>query len=246
MAKATTVAMGVRCCYRLIRSLNGSTIVISKTSDGYYSNGGGIYASAGTRLSVTNSNIIGNQIEYDGFGGGIGAGVDVDISIRGSRIAENSVGYRGRGGAIATKANNTLVIEGTTISGNSAVDYGQGDGISAYSSSSYIRRTSILNNSSNSCGRISSISGNLTVIDSTIANNFVTYAYEFGYSGGGISDFGVTLCNSIVTGNSAERDSGLSLFGNSNILNDIVVGNKANSLPFGPDIFGVITLSKWA
>ena len=94
--------------------LDGSTVRDSVS--GYDGNGGGIYASQGSRVTIANSAIVGNVgggLYY--LGGGI-AGNNTALVVRNSSFDDNIGG--GGGGAIVLTNGSSLSMEDSTATGN--------------------------------------------------------------------------------------------------------------------------------
>ena len=90
--------------------MTGCTISDSYTS---YEPGGGIFAADNSRLTITDSSIVGNQAFGD-VGGGIATGANVALTVRDSQFFDNFSYYGG--GAIDLSG--SLSMEDSTVSRN--------------------------------------------------------------------------------------------------------------------------------
>jgi hypothetical protein len=217
--------------------------------------GGGIWASDGSRVTITGSELTSNRAAQ--VGGAIHALGDVQLTVRDSVLSSNAAGSLYGGGGALFMGGGTLLVEDSTFRGNS----GNGDGgaILLDGGTGTIIRSAILENRANgeassTGGGISLTSSFLSIHDSTIAGNAEFGGEYFGH-GGGISAAGSDLVirNTTLTGNTAHDSdhpdpdadpfgSGGAIWatGRLDIANSIVAGNSATN---GPDITGTITLS---
>jgi filamentous hemagglutinin family protein len=190
-------------------NLSGLTITNGQgTSYGY---GGGVYAYAGSNLTIADSTISNNTSYY---GGGIyssddstygDTSVSNNLTITNSTISGNSATYGGgiyhnlsASSSTNTSFFNNLTVTNSTISGNTAT-YG-GGGIYNYGS--------YYNYSGNG-----SFQNNLTITNSTISGNSAdSYGggiYDYGYySGNGSFQNDLTAVHSTISGNSADSYGG--------------------------------------
>ena len=221
---------------------------------GYYLNvgtGGGIYAGAGTRLTITDSTIAGNEASV--AGGGIASGVDATVTIRNSDITGNEATYGG--GGISTVRSH-LVLEGSLVSGNECNprEDSAGGGIEINYGSATISRSTIAENSASSGGGIYSFDGAVLVDSSTIVANEAASGRVVSVGGAIASSGDLIVRNNTLTGNLANgyyggyggaiyarTGSGL------DIANSIVTGNRVGSGPAysaaDVDISGAIIVS---
>jgi predicted outer membrane repeat protein len=170
-------------------TIDGLSISGGAVSD----NGGGIYASLDTTLTVSNSEISGNSARYN-YGGGIYGGGTLTVS--NTTVSGNSSNL---GGGIF--GGGTLTVSNTTIFGNSAAT--AAGGIYGAGGTLTVSNTTIFGNSSPYGGGIYGSGGTLTVSYSTGSGNSASY-------GGGIFGAGtVTISNSTVSGNSASYGGGI-------------------------------------
>ncbi|NNJ12793.1 HYR domain-containing protein [Chloroflexales bacterium ZM16-3] len=179
------------------------TTVISNTSATF---GGGINNSGGT-LTVRQSTINGNSGH---LGGGIVNQTAYGGSILGTLImtdtvVSNNMSPQGQGGGLYTSGPTTLTD--STIISNTA---NSGGGIATLGTDQVdpilMTRTQVLNNTADAYGGMD-IRSNLTMIDSTVANNSAAQVGGLGTLGG--PTYTVTMEGSAVTGNSATQIGGL-------------------------------------
>lgn len=179
--------------FRIIEIASGANLSLNNltVSDGTADLGGGIF-NAGT-LTVNNSTISGNTVEYEG-GGIYNRG---DLSIINSTISGNStdlftVGY---GGGIRNFTSGDLSITNSTISDNTAI---VGGGIYIDNNTVMVTNSTISGNTATNDGGGIYADDDLSIINSTISNNTA------GDDGGGIYyGFNLILTNSIIAGNAA-------------------------------------------
>ena len=115
--------------------------------------GGGIYAASGSRLTLTNSSIVGNTSsgpDAGGVGGGIAAGSGVTLTIRDSEISGN-VGLYG-GGGVFLRSGGTLVMEDSEVVGNDSSVDGFGGDLLLVNATASITRSTISNNNAEYSG----------------------------------------------------------------------------------------------
>jgi len=164
--------------------------------------GGGIF-NAGT-LIVNYSTISGNVANY---GGGIYNDTSGTLILAGSTVSGNTANVDGGG----LENGGTLTVDASTFSANSAT-YG-GGGLFTYLGTVTIQNGSVFGgdpntgqgNTANYGGGIAVWSGNLSLTDSTISGNTVSWV------GGAIrngSDGTVIISTSTISNNSAEWDGG--------------------------------------
>ena len=173
--------------------------VVDSNRTYYYGTQGGGIATFGP-TTITNSDISGNTAASggDGGGGGLFIAPNASATITGSRVVDNNTfGYFGADGA-GIWVDGQLTLSNSTISGNwngGAEGGGLGGGIH--------------------------VSGEATIIQSTIVNNTASAYYElYSYDwhpgvGGGLSNTGTTqIVNSTISGNRGSYGGGVA-----NILN---------------------------
>ena len=152
-------------------------------------NGGGIWT-AGTTLTVTNSNISGNVASGDG-GGIYNAGT---LTLTNVTITDNQASDSG--GGIRNRSDATLTMTGSTVSNNTADGFAGG----IYNKDAMTLNNSTIsgNTATSDGGGIRNEPGELTLNNSTVTNNTTG-----GNGGGGIDNPGgtVRMANSIVGGN---------------------------------------------
>jgi CSLREA domain-containing protein len=183
--------------------------------------GGGIL-NAGA-LTLSNSVVSGNKVEYPHVGAGIYT--TGQLTLANSTVSGN-YSQEGSGGGIYA-VGGTVTLTNSTVSENSA-SVGSGGGIVNKSGTLSVVNSTIRSNSSYDGGGISN-SGTLTLTNSTVSGNSVRY------NGGGISNGGtLTLTNSTVSGNSAgDNGGGIDNGGALTIINSTVSGNIAESFDSG-------------
>ena len=170
--------------------------------------GGGIYASGGTSLALTDSTVSGNSIigsdQGLAWGGGIGS-YGATVTLTNSTVSGNSItGYLGRGAGIASYAiggRGAISLTDSTVSGNTADRSfgGYGGGISATT---------------------------VTLTDSTVSGND---AGGGGTQGGGIHAVVAIVTGSTISGNDADKGGGI--FASAMNVSDTVVSD--NNADFG-------------
>jgi parallel beta-helix repeat protein len=148
-----------------------STVIEEFTlTNGYNgSQGGGIFISAGSVLTIRNNIISNNSTGSVGDGGGIYI-TDSSPLITDNTLSANSAGTSGDGDAIAIINNSSPQIERNTLINNTATNSGSCIYIYGYGSSISPR---ILNNiiAKNASNGIESYYGNPTIINNTISDN---------------------------------------------------------------------------
>jgi hypothetical protein len=187
--------------------------------------GGAVFTRWGI-VTVTNCTFSGN-VAWNTSGGAL-HGRSSTINITGSTFNANSSNQGGFGGAIwvdgvtpiASGAGGTLQISATTFTGNSSRNQGGAIGFYLYpeqSESATLNTVSVIGNqvldSSGTFlgtrafgGGISGDRGDVTIVNSTVANNLVRSTASGG-SGGGLSftaNGTVTIVNTTISGNRAE------------------------------------------
>jgi hypothetical protein len=171
--------------------LSHLTLTHGKASgSGAVASGGGLLASAGSNVTVSNCLLVGNSANYQGAGIAA-AGI---LTVSNSRLTGNT-SEAGYGAGLCAVTGSSVTVSGSTLANN----YGyQGGGILTYTASSVTVSDSVLMaNSAANAGGISA-GGSVTVIRSTLMYNRVVF------NGGGIFAAGsVTVSDSFLEGNSA-------------------------------------------
>ncbi|MBW4685934.1 MAG: right-handed parallel beta-helix repeat-containing protein [Komarekiella atlantica HA4396-MV6] len=211
---------------------------------GSFDIGGGGILNAGT-LTVSDSTISGNSVEYQG-GGIYSSGT---LTIRNSTITNNvSGGYAGGGGIFNT--GNLTVNDSIINDNNGGYDrYSDGSGGIYNSGNATVTNSTISNNSARFGGGIYNSSGTLTLNNSTISSNSAEFAsgifntatatvtnstisdnYADG-TGGCISNSGtLTLISSTVTNNSAIFGGGILNNGTLTVSNSTISSNAGGGI----------------
>lgn len=178
-----------------IVTFTGLTIRDGKES---VNDGGGIYGSFGSRITINNSTVTSNT---SGIGGGIYSYNNSNFTLNNSMVVSNTAAF---GGGIYGYDDSSITLNNSTVSANTA---NKGGGIYGDNSSDFlINNSTIASNTANNGGGIySNFSSNVTIISSTVASN--TAAND----GGGIygDDTGYfTINNSTVVSNTATNNGG--------------------------------------
>ncbi len=210
----------------------------------YISNkaGRGIYNDYWGTLTLTNSTITGNTIDYSS-GGGIynqyaGTLTITNSTISGNKAHTDDIYTGGNGGGISNTG--TLTITNSTISGNTADGGGGIDNWGTLTlTNSTISGNTASGNTATFGGGIFS-DGTLTITNSTISGNTATY-------GGGIynQDGTLTVTNSTISGNTAGSAGGgiYNLYGTLTLTNSTISVNTAGSAGGGIENAGTLTLT---
>ena len=137
------------------------------------------------------------------MGGGIFAADGSRLSLVNSTLSGNYSYFSGAG--VATGKNVTLKVESCVLSGNTAYS-GGGGALSIHESSAVVTRSSIHDNRSETGGAgISLVKSNLSLSDSTVANNSGVWEFDDIHPGGsGLEIQGqstASVSNSTITGN---------------------------------------------
>ncbi|WP_367871915.1 choice-of-anchor Q domain-containing protein [Luteolibacter sp. Populi] len=188
--------------------VTGGTVTIASTtlSDNAADRGGAIHVSGGT-LAVTDSTFSNNQA--GGSGGAIAVVLGGTLTVKRSTISDNRA-YKS-GGGISNSG--TATIEDSTISGN-IVPLGP---LNGYAGGIVNGGFMIIRNCT--------ISGNRS---ESVSNTGLT-------GGGGIRNFGpLTIANSTITDNFADKAGGIMNEGPMDLSNTILAGNTVSL--YGPDI----------
>jgi CSLREA domain-containing protein len=191
--------------------MSGGTVTIASTtlSDNFATIGGAIHVSGGA-LAVTDSTLSNNQAGESG--GAIAVVLGGTLTVKRSTISDNRA-YK-TGGGISNSGFNTATIEDSTISGNIVP---QVVGINGFAGG--------INNGSFMVIRNCTISGNRS---EDVSGAGLT-------GGGAIRNFGVlTIANSTITDNFADKAGGIMNEGTLDLSNTILAGNRVSG--YGPDI----------
>jgi hypothetical protein len=198
-------------------TMNGTTLTLNNVRiEGNHAHAGsGLYQPGGT-LYVFNSRFIANVAETNGFGGAIG-------QIGGAAIISNTTfsgNTAGSGGAVGSLQISSLQVAASDFDGNIARLWGgaiylQDTTVDAsFTGSSFTNNQTLTTTLAFGGGAIWLTQGELTLANSTLANN------STGAKGGALGVFGgqATLTNVTVSGNSAKISGG-----GINIQNDGVI-----------------------
>ena len=212
-------------------SHNASTVYYNPSTGRDYFGSGGAISASGSTVEIVNSRLDDNDLATAGGAIYVHGG---SLTVRGSDITNNATHYGGGGGISAYDS--TVKIEGSSLSGNNAIHpfNERGGAISSSSGSVTILGTTIDNNSSQFGGGVSSFDGLLTIVDSTIVANFASGGDSIA-EGGGILTDSLVLRNSTITGNIAGQyesygGGGIFVRGSLDVANSIVSGNRAPPL----------------
>jgi predicted outer membrane repeat protein len=218
-------------------SLTGCTIADNSVGSfepddgGYYQGGGGIFADAGSRLTVADSVFFGNGAL--GRGGAIAGAANVSLVVRDSEFLSNGSYFTG--GAIWLSGG-SLVMTDCLAQGNSSENNG-GGAILLGGSTARIERSTIADGTTNEGAPgagILAIRSAVTLIGSTLAGN---YALGGGAAIYAVQESELVLRDTTVTGNVSAAGSGaIFATGRLEIANSIVAGNSS-------DVVGAITAS---
>ena len=170
----------------------GGNLLISgvTVSGGQQINNGGGFFNSGI-LTVNNSTISGNTVNFSSGSTGSGGGIfnfNGILTVNNSTISGNAAGFFG--GGIGTSSGGTVTVSNSTISGNTG-DIGGGI---ANRGTLSVSNSTISGNSANFGGGIgNAFGGTLTITNSTLSGNSAT-------SGGGIHNSNSTLniANTII------------------------------------------------
>jgi hypothetical protein len=148
-------------------------------------------------MTITDCKITNNSV---GSGGGDGGGINnyASLTITASTVANNTVGASGEGGGISNE--NILTVSGCTIAANSVGSGGNGGGISntigaTKSDNLTLANSTVAGNSAGSKGGGIYDLGNVTAVNTTIADNQVA----IGGTGGGLDIVYTTIFRTPVT-----------------------------------------------
>lgn len=183
--------------------------------------GAGILLEAGNTLTIANCRIDGNRVGT--HGGGIYSLGTVTISD--STISGNQAGHRFNGGGIYNGG--TITITNSTISGNNVIR-GSGGGIFNTAGGMVTIANSTISGNSLSIGGGAGIlneGGTVTITNSTMTDNFVTFFIPG--NGGGLANSNgtVNLRNSIVAKRFSGGDPGADIGGPINSQGYNLIGN---------------------
>lgn len=202
--------------------------------------GGGMYGNYGS-FYVLNSLVTNNSARNEGGGAHTGVGVTAFIN---SEVTHNRTGF-GSGGAV-NSAGGTLQIENSLFANNTAV--GAGGAISTYPHATVsVLRSSFEYNSAFGAGALS-ISGDITISESSISNNTAVYGgggLELLSSFEGTSTMTITgslIADNVATG-SQSGGGGMGVVGDVAIINSTISGNTAGLVGGGIKVHnGNVTL----
>jgi len=193
-----------------------------------FNDGGGLYVTSSSNITITNSTISSNSASNN-VGGGLFASSST-VAITNSSFNGNQ-GFNG-GGLFASSS--TVTITNSTISGNSAS--GSGGGIEAQFCILTITNSSFTNNSTSSVnngggGGLDAFMSTVTITNSPFTGNSSKY-------GGGLYSVAsntVTIEDSIFTGNSAQIGAALSTGGSDTVYlrRNTFTGNTASAVKGG-------------
>ncbi|MBS9395042.1 MAG: hypothetical protein HEQ29_18585 [Dolichospermum sp. LBC05a] len=233
--QATINASGLLNSDRVFQVLDGGQLSLQNvmvTGGNISSDGGGIRVDSNAALDLYNSTVTGNKASgFFNRGGGIyNSGF---VYLRNGSIVSNNIaaGDSSQEGGGIYNSGGTLIATNSTISNNEGGVYG--GGISTVSGSVTLINTTVRGNSAGNGGGINSNGTSVALLNTTISGNSANS------SGGGIyaSTNGVfNLINSTVTKNTAistEYGGGgiYSLSATVNLKNTIVAGNINSNAP---------------
>ncbi|MBO1055424.1 MAG: hypothetical protein HEQ27_02390 [Dolichospermum sp. JUN01] len=216
--QATINASGLLNSDRVFQVLDGGQLSLQNvmvTGGNISSDGGGIRVDSNAALDLYNSTVTGNKASgFFNRGGGIyNSGF---VYLRNGSIVSNNIaaGDSSQEGGGIYNSGGTLIATNSTISNNEGGVYG---------------------------GGISTVSGSVTLINTTVRGNSAG-------NGGGIRSNGtsVTLLNTTISGNSANSRGGgiyASTNGVFNLINSTVTKNTAISTEYGNGGGGIYSLS---
>ena len=168
--------------------------------------GGGIFISEASTVTITDSLITGNSATS--VGGGISTSPESTVTLVNSEVINNQAGNNG-GGIISRSGNFTIrnsIITGNNATGVTSGDtFARGGGIVVAGGTTNILETTIAENSSDEGGGIAVTNAEVNVYSSTLSNNTSSN------SGGGIDVIEssrelqslVTVVNSTISGNAS-------------------------------------------
>jgi predicted outer membrane repeat protein len=238
-------------------SMQGFSIVngVAQPGDGAAGSGGGIRDVGNVSLTLTNMAVVGNRASADG--GGVvmenAASTPWTLTVNNTFIGNNRAGDAG-GGIDADGSGKVLINPGSVLSRNTAVNQGAGIWLDAVQAGDAFQTASltvsgavISNNRALSGGGLGGGIGNagngaVTIVNSTLANNFA------GATGGGFGDENgqgsLTVLNSAFLGNSAVGNGGAIAAGGplTSITNSRINGNASGGLGGGIFANGVTLL----
>lgn len=198
----------------------GCTITGNSTSAVDTGEGGGIFASSGSTVSLTDCSMTAN---LSASGGGIYAQTPTDVND--CSISGNTANA-GMGGAIYIDTSGTLALTDGAVTGNDAASGGGGIFNADDSGASFVTDCLISENSTTGDGGGIENNGALTAEECTISNNSAI-------NGGGIasetSDLtsAISLTMTTLTGNSATGDGGGLINLGGATLNQCILTNNA-------------------
>jgi CSLREA domain-containing protein len=209
-------------------------------------NGGGISASSGTSLTITNSSLVNNMAGDDG--GGIDA-TNTIIYITDTSFLSNTIapGAAGDGGAIRSDGGGTATLVNVTVSGNVAA-HGGGllnlDATMTIISSTLRYNTARNGNGGAIDNRRESGAPTLIITDTSIYSNTATNG-----AGGGVRSNGtsavVSITNGTISFNTATKDGGGGVrnsSGSTTTLTNVTVANNTQTGSAGHGLRNTATL----
>jgi predicted outer membrane repeat protein len=234
--------------------MQGFAIVngVAQPGDGAAGSGGGIRDVGNVSLTLTNMAVAGNRASADG--GGVvmenAASTPWTLTLNNTFIGRNRAGDAG-GGIDADGSGKVFINPGSVLSGNTAVNQGAGiwlDAVQAgdafQTASLIVRGALVSNNRSLSADGLGGGIGNagngaVTIVNSTLANNFA------GATGGGFGDENgqgsLTVLNSRFLANTAVGNGGAIAAGGpvTTITNTQIYGNASGGTGGGVFANGV-------
>lgn len=207
-------------------SISNSVLTVNDAGlNGY----GGAIQVKNASLTLSDSELSGNDAEYGGAVFAYGTGATVSIS--GSSITSNDGAF---GGAIRMDDHAYVSVSGSSISGNSAFSTGGAIHGSNYSTLAISNSTISGNTATNNPGGAINLSGNsnVTIEDSTLSGNSANNG-----SGGALrlNNSTITMTNSTVSGNYAKFSGGGIMLqtGTASIYNSTISGNATGDVGGG-------------
>jgi hypothetical protein len=233
-------------------TIDGLTLKDANPATG---NGGAIYTTAASQLTLTNSTLSNNRVSGNNYGGAIYTVSGSSLTITDCTFSGNSTGASGYGGAIAA-AGSSITITKSTLENNAAygggaiyyqsgalsiidsllsdnsasTSAGYGGAIYAYFSPLIITRSILTDNAAYHGGAIYN-TNSLNITDSVLSDNLASAS---GY-GGAIYDYvnstlARKITNSTLSGNFAGQGGAIFSLGGPDltITNSTLSGNSAN------------------
>ncbi len=200
-----------------IYNFNGGTLMImnaqimNNIADGTAGSGGGILNDVGSMLTVIDSDIVGNMAKRAGGGIEDNSGTSTIILTNLTMESNTAMSAPGNGGGLHITGAGSATITGGSVSMNTAANEGgglwNGAGTMTLNNVMISENTAMGIAAANGGGGIFNNGGTLTADNITLADN--TASGTAGSGGGLLSKVGaVTITNSAMTGNSANRAGG--------------------------------------